>query len=115
MLEINDYQAQVRNFAKYPMEIGPFYCAFGIGEEFGKLDQKIRELLDDPTHQIDKQDSMKVAISLGDILYYIANMATDFGVTMEEICLLNIHKQNMALEKKTKEENQKVTKLNENK
>ena len=91
-MDINDYQTQIRNFAEYPIDIGPFTVILELHKNVGILSSKLNKVLVDDHGSFSKEDKFKVAISLGDILNNISNIATDLGLTMDDIVSINLTK-----------------------
>ena len=90
-MDINEYQSSIRNFVTYPKEIGVFYNLFEISAAFGDLSKKVNETLIS-NKEFDRNQSLRLAISLGDILNAISNFALDIGVSMDEVIALNLKK-----------------------
>ena len=65
--------------------------------------------------EFDRNQSLRLAISLGDILNAISNFALDIGVSMDEVIALNLKKIAVLKERRENEQNNKPIKLeNEN-
>jgi len=109
-MEINEYQNQIINFITYPPELGPFYNTISLQNDIGNLSNKIKDLMDDPDQKIDRQYALKIAINLGDILGHVSNLANDMGLTLEELCALNLKKLQLEREKTKSKQNQNITK-----
>lgn len=113
-MDINEYQSSIRNFVTYPKEIGVFYNLFEMSSAFGDLSKKVNETLIS-NKEFDRNQSLRFAISLGDILNAISNFALDIGVSMDEVIALNLKKIAVLKERQEKEQNNKPIKLeNEN-
>ena len=113
-MDINEYQSSIRNFVTYPKEIGVFYNLFEMSAAFGDLSKKVNETLIS-NKEFDRNQSLRFAISLGDILNAISNFALDIGVSMDEVIALNLKKIAVLKERQEKEQNNKPIKLeNEN-
>ena len=106
-MEINEYQAQIRNFAMYPKELGPYYTILGVTSETGNLANKLKELLNENKNGLDDKDKGKIAISIGDIMFWLSSMASDLGLEFDEIIALNLRKKALIKEKMIKSENKK--------
>lgn len=91
-MEINEYQTQIRNFADYPIDVGPFTVILELHHNVGRLSDKLNKVLIKDHGAFSKEDKFKVAISLGDILNNISNIATDLGLTMNDIISINLTK-----------------------
>ncbi len=113
-MEINEYQNQTKNFKLYPVEIGPFYNCICLQSAIGQLSEKISDLIIDPNLKIDEDYALKIGISLGDIIGYAANLADDVGMSLEEICAINLRKLNLARQKAEKQQNKQVTRYEQN-
>ena len=101
-MEINEYQAIVMNYADYPKEIGPFALALDLDKNAGILSGKLYDILVDKNDSINENERTKIAISLGDILYDIANMTSDLGLELEEVIALNLRKRQLIKEREIK-------------
>jgi hypothetical protein len=109
-MEINDYQAQIRNFIDYHTELGPFSVILELMNNVGILSSKLHKVLEVDKGTFSDLDKNKTIISLGDIIADISNIASDLNVSMDEILALNLRKQAMLKEKKIREEDMKAVK-----
>jgi NTP pyrophosphatase (non-canonical NTP hydrolase) len=99
-MEINEYQTKAREWIDYPTEIGPYSIILALQEHVGSLSGKLNKVLKQDGGQFTKEESTKAAISLGDILFDICNLAYDLNHTMDEVISLNMLKHQMEQEKK---------------
>lgn len=99
-MEINDYQKQIREYADYPIELGPFTLILDMQSTLGNLSNKLNDSLINDHGNFTKKSKTNVAISLGNIFDDICNMAFDLGFTMNDIISLNMTRYNMENEKK---------------
>ena len=106
-MEINEYQNQIRDYIDYPKELGPFSVILSLQNNVGNLSNKLNDALINDHGNFSKENRMKTAISLGDILFDITNMATDLGYSMNDIISLNIMKHQMSNEKKKEDDKEK--------
>jgi NTP pyrophosphatase (non-canonical NTP hydrolase) len=85
MMDFNEYQAVTRQTAIYNTWQYPF---LGLASEAGEVCDKAKKYLRDggmfPQNGIVKE--------LGDVLWYIARIADDMGVSLEEVATVNIDK-----------------------
>jgi NTP pyrophosphatase (non-canonical NTP hydrolase) len=86
-MDLDTYQRQARRTAIYPRQEIPLYPALGLMGEAGEVAEKVKKWFRDGT--IDK---VAVARELGDVLWYVANLADDLGFTMSDIADLNLRK-----------------------
>ena len=86
-MEINEYQTQIRNFAEYPVEIGPFTVILDLQKNVGVLSDKLNKVLCADRGSFSREDKFKVAISLGDVLNNISNISSIFTTSFYIISL----------------------------
>ena len=91
-MEINEYQTKIRNFIEYPVEVGPFTVILELQKNVGNLSEKLNKVLINDHGSFSQEDKIKVAISLGDILNNISNIATDLSLTMNDVISINMTK-----------------------
>lgn len=91
-MEINEYQTKIRNFIEYPVEVGPFTVILELQKNIGNLSEKLNKVLINDHGSFSQEDKIKVAISLGDILNNISNIATDLSLTMNDVISINMTK-----------------------
>ena len=101
MSDFNTYQDNIRQFAIYHKELGPFSVIMDLMNNVGILSNKLYNVLEDKEGTFTHDEKIRIAISLGDIINNIANMASDLGITFDEVIALNLKKQELG-NKKTK-------------
>ena len=89
MLSLNEYQAAARKTAIYPMHSAIVYPALGLASEAGEVAGKIKKVIRDGFRP---DSNEKIIAELGDVLWYLAVLADDLGVTLETVALNNIAK-----------------------
>lgn len=89
-MKFKQYQEEARKTAVYNATI--VYPAFGLGSEVGEIQGKIKKVIRDKNCKFDDKDIMTIALELGDILWYISNLASDMGLDLEYIAQLNLEK-----------------------
>ena len=99
-MDINEYQTKAREWIDYPTEIGPYSIILALQEHIGALSGKLNKVLKQDGGQFTKEESTKAAISLGDILFDICNLAYDLKYNMNDVISLNMLKHQMEQEKK---------------
>jgi NTP pyrophosphatase (non-canonical NTP hydrolase) len=96
-MDFNEYQKKSRKTAAYP-NVGDNlpYLALGIADEAGEVAGKVKKFIRDHHMQSiadltdeQKQDLVKEA---GDVLWYIAQIATETGYELETLAQMNIEK-----------------------
>lgn len=89
-MEFNHYQAHARYTAIYPHDDGVIYCILGLIGESGEVANKWKKLIRDNADYNATERAIKD--ELGDVLWYIANLATELGCTLDEIASNNLGK-----------------------
>lgn len=96
-LNFSDYQIGTAATAIYP-EVGTgaytalSYTALGLVGEAGEVAGKIKKVLRDDGGVITKEKAKEVAAELGDVLWYLARLADELGVSLEVIAQANLEK-----------------------
>lgn len=86
-MTFEEYQEQARSTAIYPRDRAIVYPALGLTGEAGEVAEKVKKWIRDGT--LDKE---AIAKELGDVLWYIAALSGDLGISMDEIASQNIQK-----------------------
>lgn len=91
--DFNDYQYRSRSLARYPNIGNNFvYPVLGLSGESGEVSEKIKKILRDKNGLLNDEDRVAILKELGDVLWYIAQMAAEIGYTLEEVALANLEK-----------------------
>lgn len=90
-MDFNDYQVQSRRTAIYP-DIGRnfVYPTLGLASEAGEVAGKVKKIFRDFGGTVDEDRKKEITKELGDVLWYVAQVATEFGMTLDDIARLNI-------------------------
>jgi NTP pyrophosphatase (non-canonical NTP hydrolase) len=86
-MTFEEYQEQARSTAIYPRDQAIVYPALGLTGEAGEVAEKVKKWIRDGA--LDKE---AIAKELGDVLWYIAALSGDLGISMDEIASQNIQK-----------------------
>jgi NTP pyrophosphatase (non-canonical NTP hydrolase) len=92
-MEIERYQEYARDTAVYPMQTAKAalsYSALGLAGEAGEIANKFKKILRGDK-SVDAAREELVA-ELGDVLWYVANMASDLGVSLDKVAIYNLNK-----------------------
>ena len=89
-MEFNEYQKLARSTAVYPEESKVIYPALGLCGEAGEVAEKIKKTIrgDRPLEEV----IGNIADELGDVLWYLAILADDLGVELEDVAKWNVDK-----------------------
>ena len=87
-MNFSEYQIKARQTAIYDKEkYAIIYPALGLAGESGETVEKVKKFVRDG--KLDRDGLLK---EMGDVLWYLANMASDLGVSLETIAEINIEK-----------------------
>ena len=92
-MEFDDYQKKSRKTALYPdLDNNFVYPTLGLSGEAGEVSEKIKKVIRDEGGVISEEKRAEVKKELGDVLWYVAQIATELKLSMSEIAELNIEK-----------------------
>lgn len=100
MMDLNDYQIISRKFAVYPhLGSNLVYTGLGLSGEVGEFNEHIKKSIRDGQFgmgysylQLDPTRRLKMIDELGDVLWYVANCATELGVNLSDVAAHNLDK-----------------------
>ena len=93
---LNEYQADMASTAIYKWKV--IYPALGLANEAGEVGGKIKKLIRDDGIRFDGSAKLTdkqradIAAELGDVLWYIAALGRDLGISLNEIAIMNLEK-----------------------
>lgn len=103
-----DFQSRAGSFAVYDQGIDEFlakatpdelramcrmlYSTLGLCNEAGEVAGKVKKILRDKAGVIDAETKASVADEAGDVLWYLADLATNLGVHLGDVAQRNIAK-----------------------
>lgn len=92
-MNFNDYQTKSLKTAGYPAIGHPvIYPTLGLVNEAGEVAGKIKKVFRDKEGQINEETREELKAELGDVLWYIAQVATELDLSLDEIAEYNIAK-----------------------
>ena len=89
-MNFNEYQKLARSTAVYPEEYKVVYPALGLCGEAGEVADKIKKTIRGDS-SLDEVTG-NIADELGDVLWYLAILADDLGVELEDVAKWNVDK-----------------------
>lgn len=89
MINPENYQEWTKTVAVYPKHMAIPYCALGLAGEAGEVADKIKKIIRDGDTE-ERRASIKA--ELGDVAWYLARLADEFGWTLSDIMNENIKK-----------------------
>jgi NTP pyrophosphatase (non-canonical NTP hydrolase) len=92
-MDFRQYQEKARKTALYPSVGNNFiYPALGLGGETGEVLEKIKKVIRDNNGQITPEIKESLKKEMGDILWYLSALASELGVSLDDIAAANIDK-----------------------
>lgn len=92
-LNFNIYQKLSRKTAIYPQKGKNYiYPTLGLVGEAGEVAEKIKKIIRDKNFKFDKETKEEIKKELGDVMWYLAQLATELNFSLEEIAKLNLEK-----------------------
>jgi len=92
-MDLNAYQQAAGRTALYPDRgQNPLYPTLGLCGEAGEVADKVKKVLRDDGGVFSTERRQAIALELGDVLWYVAQLAHELGVSLEEIASANLAK-----------------------
>jgi NTP pyrophosphatase (non-canonical NTP hydrolase) len=92
-MNFSDYQTKSRTTARYPAIGHPvIYPALGLVNEAGEVAGKIKKVFRDKGGEISDETRAALKAELGDVLWYVAQVATELDISLDEVAEYNIAK-----------------------
>ncbi|GAA5337377.1 nucleoside triphosphate pyrophosphohydrolase family protein [Thermus antranikianii] len=98
-MTLNEYQQEAKKTALYPEAYRLLYPTLGLAGEAGELANKVKKILRDHGGNLNQAAREDLVAELGDVLWYVAQLATDLGVSLEEVAQGNLAKLRSRLER----------------
>ena len=92
-MDFKEYQTKARGTAKYPViGHGVIYPTLGLTNEAGEVAGKIKKIFRDKNGVIGEAEREALKAELGDVLWYLAQVSSELGLSLDEIAEHNIAK-----------------------
>jgi NTP pyrophosphatase (non-canonical NTP hydrolase) len=99
-MDFNEYQTKSRKTAKYPsIGHGVIYPTLGLTNEAGEVAGKIKKIFRDKNGLIGEAERAALEGELGDVLWYLSQVCTELGLSLEAVAEHNIEKLYSRLER----------------
>jgi len=91
-MDFSSYQDGARKTALYPEAAKIIYPALGLAGEAGEVANQVKKIQRDNAVELTPERRAKIIDELGDVLWYAAALATDIGISLEEVAAENLAK-----------------------
>jgi NTP pyrophosphatase (non-canonical NTP hydrolase) len=92
-MELHDYQKRSRVTALYPDAGANFiYPTLGLVGEAGEVAEKVKKILRDDAGEVSDEKRAAIKKELGDVLWYLTQVATELDLSLDEIAEANLEK-----------------------
>ena len=91
-MTFEEYQKEPQKTALYPEAYRLVYPALGLAGEAGELANKVKKVLRDHGGHLSEEAREAILAELGDVLWYVAQVATDLGESLEAVAQANLAK-----------------------
>ena len=92
-MTFDEYQKKSRKTATY-LDAGSnfIYPTLGLASEAGEVAGKIKKVLRDDGGEVLPEKRKEIEAEFGDVLWYISQIATELGLSLEDVAEGNIKK-----------------------
>lgn len=98
-MTLNEYQAASAKTAVYHEKVTPYlkehtfiYLVLGLAGESGEVADKVKKIYRDAGGKLDADNKRELTQELGDVLWYVARLADEWGFSLEDVASMNIEK-----------------------
>jgi NTP pyrophosphatase (non-canonical NTP hydrolase) len=92
-MDFATYQRRSRETARYPdAGANPIYPTLGLCGESGEVADKVKKVLRDQAGEFDTHSLEGLRLELGDVLWYVSQLATELNLSLDEIAEANLAK-----------------------
>ena len=91
-MTFEEYQKEAQKTALYPEAYRLVYPALGLAGEAGELANKVKKVLRHHRRRLREEAREAILAERGDVLWYVAQVATDLGESLEAVAQANLAK-----------------------
>ena len=100
-MDFKEYQEKSKRTDRGPVitDGNIVYYVLGLADESGEVAGKIKKLYRDYDGKLTEEYKKEIAKELGDVMWYLAQLCSKLGLSMEEVAQMNIDKLASRLER----------------
>ena len=92
-MNFEEYQKESRKTAIYPDAGNNWvYPVLGLSGEAGEIADKMKKVIRDDGNVVSEEKKKEVKKEIGDVLWYVAQLATELGLSLDDIAKANLEK-----------------------
>jgi NTP pyrophosphatase (non-canonical NTP hydrolase) len=91
-VDLSEYQRLSRRTAEYPRNDWLAYPALGLAGEAGEVAEHAKKAIRDDAGTVSDERRAAMAKELGDVLWYVAQLASELELDLDEIADTNLQK-----------------------
>ena len=92
LVQLSEYQRLSRRTAEYPSDAWLAYPALGLAGEAGEVAEHAKKAIRDDGGTVSDERKEAMSKELGDVLWYVAQLATELDLNLDEIAAQNLEK-----------------------
>ena len=98
-MEFNEYQKRALSTAIFPNDNSITYLSLALCGEAGEIADKVKKVIRDQNGKYSPPDLEAIAMEIGDVLWYAANLANALGYDFDRVAAMNLEKIKSRLER----------------
>ena len=92
-MTFDEYQKQAKSTAQYSSSIpGWVYLTLGLTSEAGEVADKFKKIIRNKGSVFSIEDKAEIKKELGDVLWYLSQLAEELGYRFDEVAQANLAK-----------------------
>jgi len=92
-MNFEKYQKESRKTAIYPnLGKNMVYPTLGLNGESGEVAEKVKKVIRDKDGHFDSKTKTEIKKELGDVLWYLSQIATELDIPLEDVAKENLKK-----------------------
>jgi NTP pyrophosphatase (non-canonical NTP hydrolase) len=91
-VRLSEYQRESRRTAEYPRDAWLVYPGLGLAGEAGEVAEHVKKAVRDDGGEVSDERRSAMSKELGDVLWYVAQLASELGLDLDEVARENLDK-----------------------
>jgi len=92
-MTFEEYQKESKKTAQYPsIGSGFVYPTLGLVGEAGEVAEKVKKIFRDKGGVVDEETKNLLKKELGDVLWYLAQVSSELGISLDDVAKTNLEK-----------------------